>query len=75
MKILYTHLRYISDRNAQVNSFRPKVDDSNEINSWGLGGATSQNTPQPHPHPIKQPHIQHGQNVNINQYLKKPSSR
>lgn len=39
--IVYTYLshRYISDvhRNAQVHSFKPKVDDVNEINSWGLG--------------------------------------
>ncbi|KAJ6637523.1 hypothetical protein Bhyg_10254 [Pseudolycoriella hygida] len=30
---------YISDvhRNAHVHSFKPKVDDVNEINSWGLG--------------------------------------
>ncbi|KAG4068746.1 hypothetical protein HA402_002437 [Bradysia odoriphaga] len=30
---------YISDvhRNAQVHTFKPKLDDVNEINSWGLG--------------------------------------
>lgn len=36
--VYFSH-RYISDvhRIAQVHNFKPKVDDVNEINSWGLG--------------------------------------
>ncbi|GAB0087567.1 uncharacterized protein DMENIID0001_018920 [Sergentomyia squamirostris] len=32
---------YINDRNAQVGTFKPKIDDGNVIQSWGLGSTVT----------------------------------
>ncbi|XP_055698523.1 uncharacterized protein LOC129798988 isoform X2 [Phlebotomus papatasi] len=32
---------YISDRNSHGNTFKPKLDDANEISSWGLASTVS----------------------------------
>ncbi|XP_055677118.1 uncharacterized protein LOC129786255 [Lutzomyia longipalpis] len=32
---------YFSDRNSHVGTFKPKLDDANEISSWGLGSTVS----------------------------------
>lgn len=57
--------RYISDihRNAHVNTYRSKLDDLNEINSWGLGTTATPQAGNSH------------QTLNVNPLLKEPATR
>ncbi|XP_059610875.1 uncharacterized protein LOC132257853 [Phlebotomus argentipes] len=47
---------YISDRNSHVGTFKPKLDDANEINSWGLGSTVtpSHSSQSHHTNPLLQ---------------------
>ncbi|XP_055587753.1 uncharacterized protein LOC129740169 isoform X1 [Uranotaenia lowii] len=58
---------FISDRNSYVdNSFKPKYEDLNDINAWGLGTATGSSQAQ---------HLQHQpQQAPPSPYLSSPSS-
>lgn len=50
--IMLSVRRYIGDvhRNINVNSFKPKLDDSDTLNSWGL--ADTQPLPKPNENDI-----------------------